>query len=69
MMLQTLWGIVEEGGIRLLEKTSLPEGSRVIVTLLPDEEESQYWLDVSERSLKEIWDNSEDDIYAQLLEK
>ncbi len=32
-------------------------------------EDADFWLAASEDSLKEIWDNEEDDIYAELLEK
>jgi hypothetical protein len=40
----------------------------VLVTVLPDDE-IEFWLQASLVSLDEIWDNTEDDIYAQLLEK
>lgn len=68
-MLKTVWAVVREGKIELLENASLPEGSRVLVTLMPDEDEQQFWLEASDRSLTEIWDNTEDDIYAKLLQK
>lgn len=32
-------------------------------------EESKFWLGASEDSLNEIWNNEEDDVYAELLEK
>jgi hypothetical protein len=28
-----------------------------------------FWLNVSQRSLDSIWENSEDEIYADLLER
>lgn len=68
-MLKTVWAVVREGKIELLENATLPEGSRVLVTLMPDEDEQQFWLEASDRSLTEIWDNTEDDIYAELLQK
>lgn len=37
-MLQTLWATIRHGKIELLESTELPEGTRVLVTLLPDDE-------------------------------
>ena len=46
----------------------MPE-TQEIVTLLPDEDDAPFWLSASENSLAEIWDNSEDDIYAELLQK
>lgn len=68
-MLKTVWAVVREGKIELLENATLPEGSRVLVTLMPDEDEQQFWLEASDRSVTEIWDNTEDDIYAELLQK
>jgi len=31
-----MWAVVRKGKIELLEKKELPEGARVLVTLLPD---------------------------------
>jgi hypothetical protein len=68
-MLQTVWAVVREGKVELVDNIPLPEGAKVIVTLLTDEDESQFWLFAGERSLAEIWENAEDDIYAELLQK
>ncbi|MEH2087679.1 hypothetical protein [Nostoc sp.] len=65
-MLKTLWATVREGKIELLESEELPEGTRVLVTLLPDDE-TEFWLQASQTSLSSVWDNTEDDVYAQLL--
>jgi hypothetical protein len=65
-MLQTLWATIRQGKIELLESTELPEGTKVLVTLLPDDE-AGFWLQASQLSLDAIWDNTEDDVYAQLL--
>lgn len=67
-MLKTLWATVRQGRIELLEAADLPEGSRVLVTLLP-ENEAEFWLQASQTSLDVVWDNNEDDVYAQLLQK
>ncbi len=67
-MLKTLWATVRQGKIELLESTELPEGVRVLVTLLPDDE-TEFWLQASQVSLNAVWDNVEDDVYAQLLPK
>lgn len=67
-MLNTVWAVIRDGKIELLEQADLPEGARVLVTLLPDED-AQFWLGVSQASMDAIWDNTEDDVYAQLLEK
>jgi hypothetical protein len=66
-MLNTIRAVVREGKIELLEKIELPEGTEVLVTPLLDEPD--FWLKASESSLDLIWDNSEDDVYAELLEK
>ncbi|WP_445174349.1 hypothetical protein [Microcoleus sp.] len=42
-MLKTLWATVRQGKIELLESLELPEGAKVLVTLLPDEE-GEFWL-------------------------
>lgn len=31
--------------------------------------DKDFWLSASENSLDEIWNNEEDDVYAELLEK
>jgi hypothetical protein len=67
-MLTTLWATVRNGKIELLDLTELPEGTRAIVTLLPDDE-TDFWLQSSQNSLDAIWDNTEDEVYAQLLQK
>ncbi|WP_228013586.1 hypothetical protein [Nostoc edaphicum] len=65
-MLKTLWATVREGKIELLESEELPEGTKVLVTLLPDDE-TEFWLQTSQTSLSSVWDNAEDDVYAELL--
>ncbi|MEG5041219.1 MULTISPECIES: hypothetical protein [unclassified Microcoleus] len=65
-MLKTLWATVRQGKIELLELSELPEGAKVLVTVLPDEE-GEFWLQASQTSLDTVWDNTEDDVYAQLL--
>ena len=65
-MLQTLWATIRQGKIELLESAEIPEGTRVLVTLLP-EDETEFWLQASQTSLDAVWDNAEDDVYAQLL--
>ncbi|MEH2175527.1 hypothetical protein [Nostoc sp.] len=65
-MLKTLWATVQEGKIELLKSEELPEGTRVLVTLLPDDE-TEFWLQTSQTSLSSVWDNAEDDVYGELL--
>ena len=65
-MLNTIRAVVRNGRIELLEPVSLPNGSHVLVTILDDEEQT-FWQKASEKSLQTIWDNNEDDVYAELL--
>lgn len=67
-MLHTLSAVMRNGRIELSEQIDLPEGTKLLVTVLPDDE-SQFWLAVGEKSVSAVWDNTEDDMYAQLLEK
>ncbi len=67
-MLNKLNAIVRNGRVELLEDADLPEGARVLVTVL-SEDESQFWLSASQTALDSVWNNTEDDVYARLLEK
>lgn len=66
-MMSTVWAVVREGKIVPLENVEVPEGTRVLVTMLP-EDESSFWSAASHPSLSAVWDNTEDDVYAELLE-
>jgi hypothetical protein len=50
-----------------LESTELSEGTKVLITLFPDDNDADFWLQAAQGSLDAIWDNAEDDVYAQLL--
>jgi hypothetical protein len=65
-MMTSIWATVRGGRIEPVEPVDLPEGSQVLLTLLGPGEE-QFWRGVSQDALASIWDNSEDDVYAQLL--
>jgi hypothetical protein len=66
-MQNTIRAVVRDGRIELPEDVELPEGTEVLVTPLIDEPD--FWLSASQSALDSVWDNSEDDIYAELLEK
>jgi hypothetical protein len=68
-MLNTVWAVIREGKIEPLEPLDLPEVTKVLVTPLLEEDRSRFWRDASQSSLAEVWDNPEDDVYAELLEK
>ena len=67
-MLNTVRAVVREGKIELLEPLEIREGTPLLVTPLI-EEDAQFWTDASRVALDAIWDNAQDDVYAQLLEK
>ncbi|BBD54999.1 hypothetical protein PA905_43490 [Planktothrix agardhii CCAP 1459/11A] len=67
-MLRTFLGTVRQGKIELLDSTDLVEGTQVLVTLIANNE-VEFWLQTSQVSLNAVWDNAEDDIYAELLKK
>ncbi len=67
-MPNTVWAVVRDGKIEFLDHIDLPEGARVVVTLLLDDD-AQFWLGASQTALDTIWDNSEDDVYARLLKE
>jgi hypothetical protein len=67
-MINTIWAVIRDGKIVPLQDVNVPDGTRALVTLLP-EDEADFWLAASESSLSEVWGNAEDDVYAELLEK
>jgi len=70
-MTTTREAIYEHGQLRLLEALSLPEKTRVRLSIetLPADTERKAWLDGSERRLREVWDNEADDVFNELLAK
>lgn len=67
-MLSTIWGVVRDGKVEPIDESVLPEGAHVLVTVMNDQE-AAFWSRLSQESLKSIWDNEEDDVYAQLLQR
>jgi hypothetical protein len=65
-MSNAIRAVVRGGRIEPLEEIDIPEGTEVLVTPL---DEAEFWLRASEPSADSVWDNSEDDVYAELLEK
>ncbi len=65
-MMNTIWAVVQDGKILPEQPVDLREGQRVLVTILLDEED-KFWMDAAGSVLDAIWDNEEDDIYAELL--
>ncbi|HQU92176.1 MAG TPA: hypothetical protein PLK77_07755 [Pyrinomonadaceae bacterium] len=66
--MNTIEAVVKNGQIVPIGVLEFEEGAKVIVTLA-DDHNDEFWLLASEESMNEIWDNEEDDIYAELLTK
>lgn len=66
-MSNTVRAVIKDGKIAPIEPIDLPEGTKLLITTLSDDDD--FWREVGQESLKRIWDNPEDDIYAQLLDK
>ena len=66
-MQERIRAIVAEGKIQPLEDLSLPDGTEVIVTVVANGD--RFWLNASGPSIEAIWDNPEDDVYGELLER
>jgi hypothetical protein len=66
-MSNTVLAVVKGGKIEPLGHVVFPEGTKLLVTMLSDDD--TFWQEASQETLKKIWDNKEDDIYAQLLDK
>jgi len=64
-MPNTIRAIDEEGKIELLEETDIPEGTEALVTPLIDE--TDFWLKASRPTIDTVWDNEDDNAYAELL--
>ena len=69
MNTQPIRGVVHNGRVELPENTGLEEGAMVLVTALLVDADDEFWLRVSQSSLDPIWNNEEDDVYAELLKK
>ena len=67
-MFKTLMATVRRGKIEISEGLELPEGTKVLITVLPNDE-AEFWQNASHESLNKVWDNLEDNIYAELLEE
>ena len=67
-MLKTLIATVRRGKIEISKELELPEGTKVLITILPNNE-AEFWQNACQESLDKVWDNPEDDIYAELLKE
>ena len=67
-MITIVDAVYENGKLVLQQPLPLPEHAHVRVTVDSDLERAA-WLELSEESLKKVWDNDADDIFNELLEK
>ena len=49
-MIVTLKAVIHDGKVELAEPATLPEGAKVLVTVLPDDG-TDFWSDASQKSL------------------
>jgi predicted DNA-binding antitoxin AbrB/MazE fold protein len=68
-MTTTVDAIYEHGKLVLPQPLSLPEKSRVRVTIESADAERENWLKLSEASLLKTWGNDADDVFNELLKK
>lgn len=67
-MLNTVRAVIRDGKVEFAEKIDVPDGTEFLVTIIPDDD-AEFWFKVSQSSLGPIWENPEDDLYADLLEE
>jgi len=65
-MMNTVRAVVRAGKVELLEPVELPEGAEALVTLLT-EGDAAFWSHAAHPAAAGVWDNTEDDIYTELL--
>lgn len=72
-MTTTLEAIYENGKLVLPQLLPLPDQPHVRVTIETtapaSDTERSAWLKLSEQSLMKAWDNTEDDVFNELLSK
>ena len=68
-MTTTVDAIYENGKLLLPGPLSLPDKSRVRVTIESNDGERDAWLKLSEESLAKTWNNEVDNDFNELLSK
>jgi hypothetical protein len=67
--MESIPGIVQDNKVVLSEEIHIPDGTRVIVTVPSNVKPASFWEAASAGTLDRIWNNEEDDIYADLLKE
>jgi len=73
-MTTTVEAIYEDGVLKLSRRLALPEKTHVKVTIDSDtarceDVERSAWLKLSETALTETWQNPDDDVFNELLQR
>ncbi len=68
-MTTTVEAIYEQGKLILPQPLSLPEKTRVRVTIESSDTERENWLKLSETALLNTWSHDADDVFNELLKK
>lgn len=73
-MTTTVEAVYQNGTLKLSSLVALPENSHVLVTIQTEAEcsmdrERAAWLRRSEETLRETWDNPDDEVFNELLQK
>ena len=73
-MTTTVEAIYEDGVLKLPERLPLPERTQVKVTIDSgfggcEDAERSAWLRLSEEALTRTWDNPDDDVFNELLQR
>jgi predicted DNA-binding antitoxin AbrB/MazE fold protein len=68
-MTTTVEAIYEQGKLILPQPLSLPENTRVRVTIESSDTERENWLKLSETALLKTWSDDADDVFNELLKK
>lgn len=68
MQIITLQAHFDGRQILLDEPYELEPNTKLVVSLIDMKDEADFWQAASSASLDDIWDNAEDDVYAELLE-
>ncbi len=72
-MTTTVEAIYENGALKLSGPLPLPDQTHVMVTIrtadATADQERAAWLKLSEASLTKAWDNPDDDVFNELLQR
>jgi predicted DNA-binding antitoxin AbrB/MazE fold protein len=73
-MTTTVEAIYEDGVLKLPQRLPLPEKAHVKVTIDSgtahcEDSERSAWLKLSEEALTATWDNPDDDVFNELLQR